>query len=220
MPKKKIIVENIDDNDNKNDSVIDNTEIPPQMVEPVEIPSALIENPLPQSKDLLPQDKDPQPQDKDPKQVQQNEKVEKKEAHGLKVEEPTETKTRSQELIKCPKCNKMVTMKTLKYSHKKTCKGEENNKKNVTEKQEPEVHEKKSEVHEKKPEVNKKQAIVINDIEDVPQKPPKIVRQQSVIQQQVMTTPEMMKEHRKQIMRERMQLRQERMNNLFANSIK
>ena len=36
--------------------------------------------------------------------------------------------TRTNELVKCPKCDKMVTMKTLKYSHKKTCTGEENNK--------------------------------------------------------------------------------------------
>ena len=31
----------------------------------------------------------------------------------------TQTKTRVQELIKCPKCDKMVKLKTLKYSHKK-----------------------------------------------------------------------------------------------------
>ena len=29
--------------------------------------------------------------------------------------EPVETQTRLQELIKCPKCNKMVKLKTLKY---------------------------------------------------------------------------------------------------------
>ena len=43
----------------------------------------------------------------------------------------TQTKTRVQELIKCPKCDKMVKLKTLKYSHKKTCSGEESNQKRL-----------------------------------------------------------------------------------------
>ena len=47
----------------------------------------------------------------------------------IPIKQPeTQTKTRSQELIKCPKCNKMVTSKTLKCSHKNTCSGEEKNK--------------------------------------------------------------------------------------------
>ena len=48
--------------------------------------------------------------------------------------EPVETQTRLQELIKCLKCNKMVKLKTLKYSHKKTCSGEESNKKRLLKK--------------------------------------------------------------------------------------
>jgi hypothetical protein len=44
------------------------------------------------------------------------------------VETPTDTITRTNELIKCPKCMKSVTNKTLKSSHRKTCSGEEENK--------------------------------------------------------------------------------------------
>ena len=43
----------------------------------------------------------------------------------LEVEQVVEDKiTRSQELIRCLKCNKMIKAKTLKYSHKNTCSGE------------------------------------------------------------------------------------------------
>ena len=41
------------------------------------------------------------------------------------VEESKKTKVRTQELIECPKCHKMVTKKTLTYSHVKTCSGNE-----------------------------------------------------------------------------------------------
>ena len=56
-------------------------------------------------------------------------------------------------------------------------------------------------------------------VQEVPSKPPKLVRQLSVIPERVAITPEIMREHRQQIMRERIQLRQDTMKNLFANSI-
>ena len=63
----------------------------------------------------------------------------------------------------------------------------------------------------------------VQDIEEVPSKPtpkpPKLVRQLSVIPEKVAITLEMMRDHRQQIMRERIQLRQDKMKNLFANSI-
>ena len=55
-------------------------------------------------------------------------------------------------------------------------------------------------------------------VQEVP-KPPKLVRQLSVIPEKVAITPEMVREHRQQIMGERIQLRQDKMKNLFANSI-
>ena len=68
----------------------------------------------------------------------------------------------------------------------------------------------------------------VHDTEEVPVEnpirsavvsPPKLVRQLSVIPEKVAITPEMMREHRQQIVRERIQLRQDRMKHLFANSI-
>ena len=60
---------------------------------------------------------------------------------------------------------------------------------------------------------------VENPIRSAVVSPPKLVRQLSVIPERVAITPEIMREHRQQIMRERIQLRQDKMKNLFANSI-
>ena len=79
-----------------------------------------------------------------------------------------ETQTRSQELIKCPKCNKMVKAKTLKYTHKNSCSGEEQNKTKTEVKQEENVV--------KLPKIES-----IRDIEEIPTKPPKLVKQLSII---------------------------------------
>ena len=89
MPKKKITVVNIDDNDNKNDEVVDVTET---NQEPIEIPSDVVEKI--ETVEEIPHEPLPLPP------------VE--ETH---INQIPETKTRSQELIKCPKCNKMVTKK-------------------------------------------------------------------------------------------------------------
>ena len=190
MGRKKITVVNIDDNDTKIDDVVDVTEPIEIQQEPIEIPDTLMEK---------------------------KEKVEESPKDELTAETPpvedtpvkqpeTQTKTRSQELIKCPKCNKMVTAKTLKYSHKNTCSGEE---KNQLKKEKPLP----------KPEP-------IHDIEEVPVDPtggrmhtvprPKLV----AIPEKVAITPEMMREHRQQMMRDRINLRQDKMKNLFNNSIK
>ena len=99
MGRKKIIVVNNDDNDNKNDEVIDATE---PVDKPIEIPQEVIEK------------------------IETVEESQTPPVEDTPIQQPeTQAKTRSQELIKCPKCNKMVTAKTLKYSHKNTCSGEE-----------------------------------------------------------------------------------------------
>ena len=178
MPKKKIIVENIDDNDNKNDDVIDTSE---SIVTTIEKQEALMEK---QEEVIETQQDEPKPE---PKQ------------------EPVDTKTRIQELIKCPKCDKMVKLKTLKYSHKKTCSGEESNQKKIV-KEEP---------------LPEKPAVVVNDIKETPkQEAPKLTRTKSIIPEKIQITPEMMKEHRQNMIRERLELRQNNMKRLFANSIK
>ena len=189
MPKKKIIVENIDDNDNKNDDVIDTSE---SVVTTIEKQEELIEK---QKEVIEKQEVEPKPEpETKPEPEPKPEPVE------------TQTKTRVQELIKCPKCDKMVKLKTLKYSHKKTCSGEECNQKKIV-KEEP---------------LPEKPAAVVNDIDETPkQEAPKISRTKSImIPEKIQITPEMMKEHRQNMMKERLQLRQNNMKRLFANSIK
>ena len=91
----------------------------------------------------------------------------------------------------------MVTSKTLKYSHKKTCTGElEANKPKPI----------------PKPKTITKQAPVIQDIEEVP--PPKLVR--TVTQQ---PTPEMVRTYRNQMRTQQLKMRSDRMSSMFANSI-
>ena len=87
----------------------------------------------------------------------------------------------------------MVTSKTLKYSHKKTCTGED----------------------KPKPKTISKQAPVIQDIEEVP--PPKLVRTISQTPQQ--PTPETMRTYRNQMRTQQLKMRSDRMSSMFANSI-
>ena len=183
MPRKKISVVNIDENDNKNDDVIDVIE---PVNEPIEIKQEVIE-----------------------KIETVEEPIEVQPVEETAVTQPeSTTKTRVQELIKCNKCNKMVTPKALKYSHKNTCSGEEQNKKKTLPKPEP--------VKIEKP---KTKSELVQDIEDIKQ-PPKLNRTMSILPDKIIITPEMIREHRQQIMRERTQLRQNAMKNLFDNSMR
>jgi hypothetical protein len=91
----------------------------------------------------------------------------------------------------------MVTKKTLKYSHKKTCSGEEEKPKPI------------------------KQSHPIQNHDQEPINTPKLVRTISrVVPQQPTVSPlEMMREHRNQQRTERLQMRQDKMSSLFTNSI-
>ena len=182
MVRKKISIVNIDDNDNKNDEVIDVTE---PVDKPIEIPPEVVEKI--ETVEEIPKDMETSP------------------VEDTQINQIPETKTRQQELIKCPKCDKMVTKKTMKYTHKNTCVGEERNKLKTEVKQEEKV------VKTPKPET-------IRDIEEVPTKQPQLVRQISIAQSVI--TPDMMRDHRKQMIIDRINLRQDKMKNLFANSIK
>ena len=180
MPRKKISVVNIDENDNKNDDVIE------PVNEPIEIPQEVIE-----------------------KVEEPIETVETPPVEETAVTQPeSTTKTRVQELVKCPKCDKMVKAKTLKYSHKNTCSGEEQNKKKTLPKPEP--------VKIEKP---KTKSEPVQDIEDIKQSP-KLNRTMSILPDKITITADMIREHRQQIMREGTQLRQNAMKNLFDNSIR
>jgi uncharacterized C2H2 Zn-finger protein len=180
MPHKKITVVNIDDNDNKSDEVVDVTET---IQETIEIPQEAIE-----------------------KIETVEETMETPSAEDIPSNQQPETQTRSQELLKCPKCNKMVNAKTSKYIHKNTCSGEEQNKTKTEVKQEENVV--------KLPKIE-----YIRDIGESLTKPPKLVRPPSIIPEKITITPEMMREHRQKMMRDRINLRQDKMKNLFANSI-
>ena len=86
MVRKKIPIVNIDDNDNKNDEVVDVTGT---IDNPVEIPQEAIEKI--ETVEEIPPETAP--------------------VEETQINQIPETKTRQQELIKCPKCDKMVTKK-------------------------------------------------------------------------------------------------------------
>ena len=180
MPKKKITV--VDIKDDETADIVDSNE--PPLLEPIIEENNIETQETP---------------------VEENPIVEDKPVEDKPIVE--DKIVRTNELIKCPKCLKMVTNKTLKYSHKKTCTGEQ-------------------EVNKPKPILKK--TTVIPDIEEVPQCPmasvealqPKLVRTISkatpVTQQ---PTPEMMKTYRNQMRTEQLKIRSDRMSSLFTNSI-
>ena len=180
MPKKKVTVVDIKDTVNENDEVKDTVNEPIETIEPA-IEEPVIEQPVIEEAVTEP-------------------KTEVK--HDIKDKTPpVEDKiVRTNELIKCPKCDKLVTSNTLKYSHKKTCDGEDKPKPKPI-----------------------KEVTVIPDIEEAP----KLVRTisriptHSVVKEvaPIQVTPEMMREHRTQMREERIQMRSDKMNSLFTNSI-
>ena len=92
MPPKRITVVNIDDNDNTNDEVVDVTET---IQEPIEIPPEVVDK-IEKVEEIPPEPLPP--------------------VEETQINQIPETKTRSQELIKCPKCNKMVTKNNEIYT--------------------------------------------------------------------------------------------------------
>ena len=161
IPKKKIIVVDIKDNDNQNADIVDSNEV-------TTLDNIIEEKPI--IEEAIIEDKPIE-------------------------DKPVEDKiVRTNELVKCPKCMKLVTSKTLKYSHKKTCDGED----------------------KPKP----KPSTVIHDIEEVPKSPPKLVRTISRIAPVTpQPTLQMMREYRNQMRTQHLQMRSDKMNSLFTNSI-
>ena len=176
MPKKKITV--VDIKDDENADIVDSNEV-------TTLETIIEENNI-------------ETQDKP---IVEDTPVEEKQVEEKPVEEkPVEEKVvRTNELIKCPKCLKMVTSKTLRYSHKKTCTGED----------------KPTPISKPKP---IKQVAKIE--EEVPPSPPKLVRsisQVTPVKQQ--PTPEMMRTYRNEIRTQQLKIRSDRMSSLFSNSI-
>jgi len=135
MPKKKITV--VDIKDDENADIVDSNEV--TTLEPI-IEENNIET---QDKPIV-----------EDTPVEDKPIVEEKQVEEKPVEEKI---VRTNELIKCPKCLKMVTSKTLKYSHKKTCTGED----------------KPTPISKPKP---IKQVAKIEEEEEAPPSPPKLVR--------------------------------------------
>ena len=174
MPKKKITV--VDIKDDETADIVDSNEC--TLLEPI------IEENNTETQDT--------PKDTP---VEENPIVEDKPVEDKPIVE--DKISRPSELIKCPKCLKMVTNKTLKYSHKKTCTGEQ-------------------EVNKPKP-IPKTKTVIP---EEVPHSQPKLVRtisQVTPVTQQ--PTPEMMKTFRNQMRTEQLRMRSDRMSSLFTNSI-
>jgi len=173
MPKKKITV--VDIKVDENDDIVDSNE------------SVTLE-PIIEENNNETQDKP----------IVEDTPVEEKQVEEKPVEEKI---VRTNELIKCPKCLKMVTSKTLKYSHKKTCTGE-------------------LEANKPEPISKSKPLAKIEELPPSPPSPPKLVRtisQVTPVTQQ--PTPEMMRTYRNQMRTEQLQMRSDRMSSLFSNSI-
>ena len=177
MGKKKITVVDISENTDNDADIIDNNEVAEEPIKTIEPIEPTIEVPL------------------EPVETQPLEPIIEEQVKEDKI-------VRTNELVKCPKCDKNVTRKTLKYSHKKTCSGEE--------------------AAVQKPIKTKAQPKQIPDIEEVPvpslKSPPKLERQITRTKP-TLITPEMMNDHRKQMRAERLKMRSDNMSSLFANSI-
>ena len=186
MPKKKITV--VDIKDDENADIVDSNEV--TTLEPI-IEENNIET---QDKPIV---EDTPVEEKPVEEKPAPDSLREKQDKPI-VEEKT---VRTNELIKCPKCLKSVTSKTLKYSHKKTCTGED----------------KPTPISKSKP---IKQVAKIEEEEEAPPSPPKLVRtisQATPITQQ--PTPEMMRAYRLQQRTEQLKMRSDRMSTLFTNSI-
>ena len=195
MPKKKITV--VDIKDDENADIVDSNKV--TTLEPI-IEENNIET---QDKPIAPSEQDT-PVEDTPVEEKPVEDKPAPDSLREKQDKPiVEEKTvRTNELIKCPKCFKSVTSKTLKYSHKKTCTGED----------------KPTPIPKPKP---IKQVAKIE--EEAPPSPPKLVRTISTpvaptpITQQ--PTPEMMRAYRNEIRTQQLKMRSDRMSSLFSNSI-
>ena len=190
MTKKKITVVSIDENNDNNGDIVANNEVasPEPQGHAITTLESIVEEPIIEE------------------QVIETKTEVKQQASG---QTPTvEDKIlRTNELIKCPKCDKLVTEKTLKYSHKKTCSGEED-------KTTPERYN------------TVKPAKIPEDvlIKSVPPSPPKLIRTVSRIREVIDTapnriTPEMMREYRNNMRTERIKMRSDEMKSLFTNGI-
>ena len=157
-------------------------------------------------------------QEKQEEKVEETQEETQEETPQETQETPTEiveeeTKTRNQELRQCPKCHKWLTPKTLKYFHECT--------KNDTVKAKRRPPKKKIEVKD------------IEDIDDPPPMPVKLIRQTNIVKQgekflkslntdKIDYTPSVeisYEDMRRDRIKQRIQQRAVKMSNLFTNAI-
>ena len=197
MTKKKIKVLDIIPENNENEVANDE-------IKEVNEPEPIIEN--------------NEKTEQEPEKIEQEHEKVKEETKEIKQEVIKETTTeiaqeeqknvRIQELVKCPDCGKNMTKKTLKYFHPKVCP-------KATNKTEP------------KP---KKERVKVKEIEEIPEQIP-LVRQTNSVPDEPLT-PKMPKkvdytppveltyeDMRKQRLKERMEQRTIKIQQLFSNAI-
>ena len=218
MPRKKITVVDVEDNNDVNPEINDVTEPVQEQIK--NIPSLEQEQVIEEAKvdDATTPIETPS---------------------GLEEDKPIEDKKiRSQQLIRCLKCNKMVTAKTLKYSHKQTCPGEEHNKvkKNIvkTKKQETTPEPIPEPIPDPIPEpIPEPIPDPVPEAKPKPKPKPKAKAKAKAKPEpkydeapvpdppkQITITSDMMREHRKLLMIEKLQASHDKMKNLFTNSLK
>ena len=199
MTKKKINVVSIDENIDNNGDIVANNDVVDEAITALE---SIVEEPIIEEQVIETKTEGVGGTASPPKRVEDPLSVKQQETPTVE-----DKIVRINELIKCPKCDKLVTKKTLKYSHKKTCSGEED-------KTTPERYNtvKPEKIPEDVP------------IKSVPPSPPKLIRTVSKIREVIDTapnriTPEMMREYRNNMRTERIKMRSDEMKSLFTRGI-
>jgi len=141
----------------------------------------------------------------------------------IKNETLSDKAVRTQELVKCNRCGRMLTAKTLRYSHSQTC-GVEKIRHKVGRKTNEELAQKREEEEAKKEEETNKKAIRVTDntknIPDIEEVLVKLKKQISINPTPTSFTPEMIRDYHKMMREERIKQRNEKMKSLFSSAFK
>ena len=124
MTKKKITVVSIDENNDNNGDIVVNNEVasPEPQGHAITTLESIVEEPIIEERVI-------------------ETKTEVKQQASGQTPTVEDKIVRTNELITCPKCDKLVTEKTLKYSHNKTCSGVEDKTTPTKPKQIPDIDE-------------------------------------------------------------------------------
>ena len=208
MPRKiKVVDLNIEDNTVENETQIDVSETP----EPTE------------NNDKVEENIEIQEEPKEPPKTDVKEDI--KCDTIIKSETQPDKAVRTQELVKCNRCGRMITAKTLRYSHSQTC-GVEKVRHKVGRKTNEELAQKREEEEAKKEDETNKKAIRVTSntktktIPDIEEVPVKLKKQISINPTPTYFTPEMLRDYHKMMRDERIKQRDEKMKSLFSSAFK